>query len=237
MFIVSISMLLTYQVDIVVQKITKENSERQTFLMHHVLAHVNPGVRNKILRYKDENDACGDSPSRSWKGVQCTDGLVTTFCYDPGEWEVPSIGNFSIEWLPHSVQCLDLSFARQFYGINTRLLPKDSRVINLMRNDIFGPVDLQRLPLRMQNFNMSGNKITGPIDLTVLPEFLEYLDLSYNHIVQDAVQIANLPPNLKLIAIEGPAGKDNIMAIHTTVHERRRVKRLLQKKIPVQCYV
>ena len=124
MFIVSISMLLTYQVDSVVPKITKENSERQTFLMHHVLAHVNRGVRNKILRYKDENDACGDSPSRSWKGVQCTDGLVTTFCYDPGEWEVPSIGNFCIEWLPHSVQCLDLSFAMQFYGINTRLLPK-----------------------------------------------------------------------------------------------------------------
>ena len=130
-------------------------------------------------------------------GVTCTDRKVTKIDYS-----LLDSGNFSIEFVPHSVCDLCIIRSGQCYPIETRYFAQCAERIRLPGNRIYGSVNLQTLPQDLRDLDLNRNSIVGPIILTRLPKTLESLRLSTNHIQQKALFFTDFPENL-MVYLQG----------------------------------
>ena len=110
-----------------------------------------------------------------------------------------SFGDFSISDLPATVRRISITECGQNYQLETRLLPRELRTLNMESNHIFGTVDLQSLPHKIVKFDVKRNLITGPVVLSGLPPFLEIIDLSDNDIEQKVVYYEHIPEHIAFI--------------------------------------
>ena len=143
------------------------------------------------------HDICEWEMQRTWE-VVCVSGYVEgVFIHDS------NFGNYSIEWLPNTVEKLFIVASRQEYVLQTAWLPSESRLIDLRANLLYGTVDLRRLPQKLRFLNLLGNDIEGPIDIMHLPAPLRTLSLANNVIIQETLIYGDLPQNLEHIELSG----------------------------------
>ena len=109
------------------------------------------------------------------------------------------IGRVHYEYLPPSIELLIVSSCKQKYKLETRLLPRRLREINMSFNKLYGSIDMQHLPPNLEKINLLWNKIVGPISLQRLPPKLISAELHHNAIRQHTVPCGRLPARLERV--------------------------------------
>ena len=149
----------------------------------------------KYISYGDlDSQVCGVDSSDDWLGIACADNIVESISFCD-----VNVGNFSLEYLPHSVKGVHLIRASQSNEIATRYLPRYLIDFEVNTNQVYGTVDLGCLPAKIKRFILSSNRIFGNLNLTALPDSLCILDLSFNNIAQQTVYYGNLPSSIERI--------------------------------------
>ena len=111
------------------------------------------------------------------------------------------IGRVHYEYLPPSIELLIVSSCKQKYKLETRLLPRRLRELDMSFNKLFGSIDMQRLPPKLETLDVSQNLITGLISLQRLPPTLKSASLWSNKIEQRVVPCDPLPPGVTRIGL------------------------------------
>ena len=216
---------------------------QETLTMVHFFSKMNFQFIQSTKLYRNPHNVCGKEDQNSWKFVTCVNGKVTKYIHHFDTigarlaHEKDSIGNFQIAWLPQSVQELSIAHTDQHYSVDTRMFPREARVLLMHANRIFGSINLTCLPTALRVFNLGENDIEGIINLTMLPGTMEYLYLYTNRIQQDSACIANLPENIKVLRI----GKDKfeernqVRVFYALAKDLRSVRRVLKGDSPVRC--
>ena len=168
------------------------NISMETFFLE-----INEGFIEQISTTKDPTDVCGpDSKGTEWGGICCNSGLVFRIFYDDID-----VGNFLINFLPNTIQALQLTRAHQVYSLQARLLPRNLSELNLSGNLIFGTVNLTELPTSIRFVNLQANDLRAPVSLVGLPKRLSLLNIGFNHIKQKVVYYRELPEEIERIDI------------------------------------
>eukprot|EP00009_Paramoeba_aestuarina_P003477 CAMPEP_0201525712 /NCGR_PEP_ID=MMETSP0161_2-20130828/29242_1 /ASSEMBLY_ACC=CAM_ASM_000251 /TAXON_ID=180227 /ORGANISM="Neoparamoeba aestuarina, Strain SoJaBio B1-5/56/2" /LENGTH=170 /DNA_ID=CAMNT_0047925777 /DNA_START=54 /DNA_END=563 /DNA_ORIENTATION=- len=143
-----------------------------------------------------------------WQGLTCTGEVLTRVQYGDCR-----SGNFRFEFLPPTVDDIEVKDCGQNFQINIRAFPRDLRIISLFRNFIWGHLDLTVLPEKLQTAYFAYNRLSGPISLVSLPRTLEELYLDDNCISQDVVYYDKLPAGLRLVHLKNYGGTNKIRAV------------------------
>ena len=161
-------------------------------LMERVMATVDHShrIQNNDGSYLD---AC------TWPGVRCTSGgEIYKISWPKARNRAPK-GCPQLEFLPPSIRKLNIHGQRIHRHLSVRDFPRESRIIDVSKNELFGRLELDALPLHLHVFDGPYNKFTGPIDLVRLPPALHVLNLYGNHIEQDEVFCDTFPPSVENI--------------------------------------
>ena len=133
----------------------------------------------------------------AWRGVSCADGIVTEYRV----W-YENFGNYNLHVLPPSTRCIYIVHCAQRYELNLRRFPRCIAIINLYRNEIFGPIDLEALPVNLEELKLHNNRISGTISLWNLPKSLVKLNLRDNPIQQSVLRIPKVHRDIQ-ISLDG----------------------------------
>ena len=112
-------------------------------------------------------------------------------------------GDFAIHYLPFTVEKIHLTCCYQRYSIETRLLPRKLRAINMAKNGILGTLSLRDFPRGIEMINFNNNMIVGPLDLLDLPDDIEILSISHNYIEQTILYYGKMSPKVRSIDLQG----------------------------------
>ena len=178
--------------------------ERQDILMKRFFSAAKVQFVETISHGNINTEVCGEAP---WERIVCVgwavDGVWISDI-DPGKLLLP--------FVPSLVKTLGISNCNQKYPVDTRLLPREVRYVEMRNNKIYGSLNLATLPQNLEWFSAPHNRISGMIALTMLPPKFERLDLSYNQITQDTVYYGSLPETVSYITLV----KNKILHIDTT---------------------
>mmetsp|Transcript_9272 Transcript_9272/g.14062 ORF Transcript_9272/g.14062 Transcript_9272/m.14062 type:complete len:234 (-) Transcript_9272:98-799(-) len=172
-------------------------SEMQDTLMRHFFASITPRGRMEFSENRPNQHNVLD-----WKGITCTEGQVRAVRY-----HTKKVGNFYIQFLPHSTRQILIADCRQRYSIDTRMLPQNLTSFSMYQNSLFGTVNLTVLPIHLEEFVAFENELIGSIDITKLPRKMNVLNLTFNNIYQRIVLYGNLPSNIEAIWIDHQADR------------------------------
>mmetsp|Transcript_21294 Transcript_21294/g.33118 ORF Transcript_21294/g.33118 Transcript_21294/m.33118 type:complete len:229 (-) Transcript_21294:334-1020(-) len=109
------------------------------------------------------------------------------------------IQNLLVDYLPSSVEELEVKLCGQTFKLCPRRFPRDAQVINFQGNRIQGTADLQGLPQRLVSLNLSSNRLSGRISLVFLPVSLKMLNIQRNTFEGKKVYYAGFPKSLEKI--------------------------------------
>ena len=186
---------------------------------------INQLLRSKFRLIRAE-ESCEDVCN--WKGVECTDGLVTDIRWADGCIFLLR----SIEWIPSTVESIKLLNKGLNLPIQTRKLPRALRIARMPRCDISGDIHLETLPPLLQELYLRSNKLSGHVSLLKLPGTLRLLDLSMNNIDKVYVRNEALPESL-----------DNVLFFHAhknivfdTMGQTEKVDGRIQESLYVEDY-
>ena len=136
------------------------------------------------------NDAC------VWRGVTCLAGVVYSFaarCSDQMQ--------LDIDWLPATLNSLDISDIGLNCALKTRALPRMLEHLELHYTNLHGSLTLHTLPSEIQSVHLSNNHFSGTLFVSNLPETLKTVRLGYNDIKVVVVCNADLPEGLVEIQV------------------------------------
>ena len=168
----------------------------QEALMREFFRDIDESELLKIARGNLDSPVCGWPDEQNWDGVGSAFGVIENILYTG----IKNHGEFRLEFLPQTVESIAITCCRQDIPfLNTRLLPRCAKVIDLRSNHIGGSLKLHTLPEGLEVFNMRLNYTTGPISLTNLPRKLRKLNFSHNRIRQSVIYYANLPETLTIV--------------------------------------
>ena len=164
-------------------------------LMEMLVAHIGQAETFDI---KDANgnfkDAC------EWGPVECKDDRVTSvnLCGRAFEREK----QFPFEFIPPSVEYLNLEECNLYGTLDTSLLPQSmSDAFSLTINELYGPLDLQGFPRKLKYLYLEENKFSGSCILANLPPALLEFTFESNEFSAE-IQIDDLPPALVKASVE-----------------------------------
>ena len=156
-------------------------------LFSHIDENIMPGIHDLPFPY-DRYD----------HHIQCKHGLVRGL-----EIRIHHLGNLRLQYLPNTLEWVQITSCDQHYPIETRFFPRDLILLSLEENHVYGKVNLSTLPCKIVKLNLANNAISGPISLCHLPHSLECLRIINNAIRQKTVFYANLPENIERIDLRG----------------------------------
>ena len=131
---------------------------------------------------------------RSHRYFVCSAGIITKMDISSR----PDVGNVRISFLPHSLHFLSLEHCAQEYSVDTRMLPRESRVINLSENLIHGSFELRTLPPSLVFLSVHTNRLSGVLMLTNLPRMMEAIYAWGNQFSGKYAYCSNLPESLQI---------------------------------------
>ena len=166
-----------------------ETAEMQNILIRLFFRDIAKERFDEIMN-GEQNNAC------SWQCIICEDVVITEVAFTHEK-----CGNFRIEYLPQSIEILEISDSNQQYALNVRCFPQSVQLINLSRNRIFGTVDLQVLPEGIEELNLCTNCIVGPVSLIGLPSQIRVLNLRDNSILQRIVWHDGYPDSMTYVSL------------------------------------
>ena len=179
--------------DVRAQEITMH--QMQEHLIRCVFSTFPPEVRSSMAHQDLNTPVCGAPSGLPWRGLSCSKGVVTRITFID---KVPfDFGQLKIEYLPSALQELKLCNCQQAYAIDTRLLPRSLKRLDMAINKIYGSFDFGALPRHIEEINLGVNAITGTIALIDLPCSIREINIAHNPIKQRIVFCQNIPKSLK----------------------------------------
>jgi len=143
----------------------------------------------------------GDPPEdlEQWTGVTLDDGGNVR--HIDWAYEHRLEGPFPLQWLPHTLQSIDVTENRLCGSLDLDVLPDPLVRVILDSNKFEGTVSLCHLPEGLQELNLGRNPLSGPIDLTSLPAGLRKLSL-YSTAIEGETDFSKLPDGLTHLYVE-----------------------------------
>ena len=132
-----------------------------------------------------------------WLGVLCRNGLVVSISYMNS-----NLHTAAIEYLPSTLQEVNLRGNRIEAEVDTRLLPRALTHLNLRNNLIFGTFNLATLPPLLRKLDVISNKIEHIGAVCHLPAKIAEIDFSNNKIKVKTIYVAPLPNTLKKLVFD-----------------------------------
>uniref|UniRef100_A0A7S4KSH7 Leucine-rich repeat protein n=1 Tax=Paramoeba aestuarina TaxID=180227 RepID=A0A7S4KSH7_9EUKA len=109
-------------------------------------------------------------------------------------------GSLQLEWMPSTVQSVDVSYNAISGTLNLESLPVSLCRIDLGNNAFEGTVCLTNLPRELKELILSINQLSGQVDLTKLPEGLHRLQLHRN-MFEGWTDFSQLPESLEFLSV------------------------------------
>ena len=178
--------------------ITESKEVMQRTMISNML-HLEPdhdSAIERLLRYKVLSLGLNFNEICKWDGVCCENGSVIRILWKTSI----KIEYLDADWLPNAVTELCL-YRQRVKTLNTRLLPRDLRILEIIECGVRGEVDFKNLPERLQALNLSENNISGTLNLSYLPPNIRTMDVRWNEFVLVEVRNASLPVSLKWIKV------------------------------------
>ena len=196
---------------------TSDAEKRQLSLMQAVTDqfHIAPDDFRALWLTKVENDPF---PCK-WKGVKCTDGVVT---------QIVAAGtngrDIHLEWLPPTVQRAHLTSTSLDGSFSVQALPRDMQYfyIEWPKQQGGSPkLSFQKLPRKMEEFRLLYANIGGSVFITNLPPKMRVLLLLYNRIESFYVTRADIPRGLEAIRMMEKSSKVKVKCIDSEFPDAR----------------
>mmetsp|Transcript_4364 Transcript_4364/g.6517 ORF Transcript_4364/g.6517 Transcript_4364/m.6517 type:complete len:249 (-) Transcript_4364:94-840(-) len=153
----------------------------------------------------NKEDLCGskDFPSKLSEWKSNAKPLGNPFIVNPdGDIIVITMhyynlrGSVSLEWLPSTVEHLDLSGNELTGTLTVDHLPPEMDFFNMTRNQLHGTLALDKFPDTITYLEVGFNQLTGTVDLTKLPRDLQVLSLGSNQL-SGTLDLTKLPASLQ----------------------------------------
>uniref|UniRef100_A0A7S4KIT3 Leucine-rich repeat protein n=1 Tax=Paramoeba aestuarina TaxID=180227 RepID=A0A7S4KIT3_9EUKA len=139
---------------------------------------------------------------KKWQAIALNaDDDVTSIEWTFFSWPVTLRGSLSFQWLPSTIEQIQIIGNSLSGTIDLEHLPDSLRLLDVALNDLAGSICLTNLPNSLTILNVSHNKLNGTLDLTKLPHSLRSLDLSQNFFVGET-DFSQLPASLTFFTVE-----------------------------------
>ena len=169
---------------------------QQTAMLRVLGVYDSPDVQT-ALRHKLSQSHVEINNPCEWRGVQCKGPVVTKIYFQMD----PEMAAY--EWIPPTIQDLNVSDQRFRRAVDTRLLPRALSRCVLRRCAIKGTFKAEALPKNLQSLDSSQNAIRGAILLANLPHKIQFMNLSENAISHVLVDNGTLPRSLEMCSFMG----------------------------------
>ena len=154
----------------------------------------------------DENGQYGDCCS--WRGVDCTKGIVSTLVMTHGK---RGCWSTDFDWLPQTLEYIHLHSVTILREWSTRSIPRKAKYF-LLRDGYFAKqtperaLELRNLPQKLEElFIQSRDAFCGTVNINSLPESLKHCGINSPPITQVAIDNHGIPKNLERIDISATA--------------------------------
>ena len=158
---------------------------------------------------------CTDRPQDpdpcTWRGVDCTDGILTTFLMTQVNYNHLIDGQMfasrfliNLEWLPSTLQCVRIRKINLYNGLSTSHLPRDSRFFMLEHCSNMGfnyDINFNKLPSQIEELDLIGCWVQGTVLIEELPKSMHVLVISNQYIERVYIDSEKLPFPLEKIII------------------------------------
>ena len=146
-----------------------------------------------------------------WRGVECTEGIVTTFVFvrtfHEGHWRTPNNWEIEVDYLPSTLCFLHLQFIHLIDEWVPERLPRDLRYFFSMTNYIFQHnetqrgLNLRKLPQKLEELIVFQAWFAGNLLIDSLPPSLRLLNLRMEQPKQIFISNEALPDSLETLAL------------------------------------
>ena len=157
--------------------------------------HLQNRMMHNIFTTLESNNICG------WYGVHCVDGIVDKIAWNGAVLRKP----VTLRWLPHTARDVLLENVEVVDGLQTRLLPRESRYFYIDRPKILDDVviclDMRALPLNMEEFHVRKLRPVGPVDLRDLPRTMIAISIIVTPVSFVLMDGTRLPDHLRVIRL------------------------------------
>ena len=178
-------------------------------------------ISTKIVRGNADNraDIC------DWDGIECTDGVVTTFFVYTNHFS-DGVG-VEIEWLPPTLEFVHMKSARITSGSSLSTLPRALKY--LYCGFCYGlpkTINCSELPPKMEELIIAESSFVSAIYLDGLPQGMRYVYFSRATAFMEVIGINydNLPDSIEEIRVTAPYEDKQLKRIVTTVGKPSAVK-------------
>mmetsp|Transcript_4508 Transcript_4508/g.6797 ORF Transcript_4508/g.6797 Transcript_4508/m.6797 type:complete len:225 (-) Transcript_4508:279-953(-) len=134
---------------------------------------------------------------RDWKGLRFNDiGDVQSIFWS----SIYLGGSVSFEWLPPTVEVLQINSGGLHRSIDLAALPDKIGKLALDNNRLDGSVTLDSLPEAMKFIKLSANKLNGSLNLENLPAKLETAHFDMN-LFSGSIFLTSLPKSIQWLSV------------------------------------
>ena len=139
-------------------------------------------IENPHRSWNASTSAC------EWNGVTCDQDMHVEDIH----WSFKDLSlfefhecSFGFEFLPQTIRSLDIGRNELSGPVQLDLLPSNLNILKIGHNKFDGGLDLTRLPCTLEHANFNKNRFEGNVDLTLLPPSLR--EFSSNTLSGDIV--------------------------------------------------
>ena len=179
---------------------------------------LNDGIRTYLqLVSANPADVC------TWRGVQCTDGLVTHLhiAHQVSMYSMRAAWTLQMDWLPSTARFVHLGSIKFPIGWHPDRLPRDLRYLYMYfcfnssldaQQGTKYDIDLRRLPSRMEELIVVSSIIGRVIDLRRLPDTMRFVFIKHHprHIDSVYIDYHLLPETLEHVHVVDFSGKGSM---------------------------
>ena len=190
------------------------HSERQAVLIESFFANISEEKIRSVSAGKPFADICDWDNIKNHFHVSCESGSLNRL-YIIHKY----LGALRMQFLPGTIERLRISGCGQRDTLDTRMLPRKSRVIDLNGNQMHGSLDCTTLPENLEVLNIQMNHFRGALNFTHLPHGLRSLYFARNRFAQEILYYATLPKTIETINLWGnaiyrvePLSEDEVVA-------------------------
>ena len=133
-----------------------------------------------------------------WFGVAHIDSDVAVYISWRGVFSAyfPQGGSIDTQWIPPTVESVDIHNNELEGTIQTALLPRCLEILDVSKNEMTGEFCVANLPSGIKRVRIEKNQFCGPIEVSALPQSVEYFIVSANKL-SGTLDFSNVSSNAK----------------------------------------
>ena len=210
--------MLLYVALITCADIDDTQIEMQRILMHKCFERCTTPSSPGAPIFKEEIIADGSEDPCSWRGVECVDGLVTSFVMVETKTRSREL-YLDMDYLPSTVQALHLSRVYLYDTLVGSHLPRDLRYFYALRpyniRNIYPTRDLRmdKLPRRLEEMQVAAGRflpVSGVLVIANLPSTLRIFIIKTLFLKQVFIDNDGIPSGIQILNFDGNGKKVKI---------------------------